>query len=359
MNKTKGMGTMKRYVIAWIMLLMSAGLFFPVASAAEKAKITVKMATLAPKGSSIMNIFEDLAAQIRDKTNNEVAFKTYWGGVQGDEKDVYRKIQLGQLHGGGFMGPGLGQIVPEVRVTEIPYVFMNYDEVAYVRSNLQETMNKLFEKKGFIVLGWMDLGFIYTFSKVPLTSLEVARQQKWWTMEGEPIGREVYKALGISPISLSITDVATSLSTNLIDCANSTPYGAVAFQWYTRFNYMGEFPSSNIQGATIVSKKIWDKISPESQKIIIEVSRDSHERIVKATREDDAKCLEILRKEGIQIVRDLDNDEEIKFIFDAAKQAREKLVGELYSQELLDRTLSLIEEYRKNHPENTTVEIIN
>lgn len=305
-----------------------------------------------------MNIFEDLAAQIRDKTNNEVAFKTYWGGVQGDEKDVYRKIQLGQLHGGGFMGPGLGQIVPEVRVTEIPYVFMNYDEVAYVRSNLQETMNKLFEKKGFIVLGWMDLGFIYTFSKVPLTSLEVARQQKWWTMEGEPIGREVYKALGISPISLSITDVATSLSTNLIDCANSTPYGAVAFQWYTRFNYMGEFPSSNIQGATIVSKKIWDKISPESQKIIIEVSRDSHERIVKATREDDAKCLEILRKEGIQIVRDLDNDEEIKFIFDAAKQAREKLVGELYSQELLDRTLSLIEEYRKNHPENTTVEII-
>ena len=132
-------------------------------------------------------------------------------------------------------------------------------------------MNTLFEEKGFVVLGWMDLGFVYTFSKVPLTSLEVARQQKWWTMEGEPIGREVYKALGISPISLSITDVATSLSTNLIDCANTTPYGAVAFQWYSRFNYMGEFPSSNICGATVITKKIWGKISPESQKIILEV----------------------------------------------------------------------------------------
>jgi len=256
------------------------------------------------------------------------------------------------------MGPGLGQIVSEVRVTEIPYVFRNYDEVKYVRSRMEDTMNRLFEEQGFVVLGWMDLGFLYTFSKVPLTSLEVARQQKWWTMEGEPIGREVYKALGISPISLSITDVATSLSTNLIDCANTTPYGAVAFQWYSRFNYMGEFPSSNISGATVVTKKIWDKISPESRKIILEVSRDSHERIVKAAREEDAKCLEILMKEGIQVVRDLDNIDELRFIFDAAKQARQNLVGQLYPQELLDRTLALLEEYRKAHPGDVKVEMI-
>ncbi|MBN2297278.1 MAG: TRAP transporter substrate-binding protein DctP [Deltaproteobacteria bacterium] len=350
---------MKKYMGMLVMLLImlgwSAG---PRVYAAPDAKIVVKMATLAPKGSSIMNIFDDLSARILDETKGEVGFKIYWGGVQGDEKDVLRKIKLGQLHGGGFMGPGLGQIVPEVRVTEIPYVFANYDEVEYVRSNLEETMNRLFEEKGFIVLGWMDLGFIYTFSKVPLTSLEVARQQKWWTMEGEPIGRETYKALGIHPISLSITDVATSLSTNLIDCANSTPYGAVAFQWYTRFSYMGEFPSSNICGATVVSKKIWDRISPQSQKIILRISKDSHDKIVKAAREDDAKCLEILKKAGIKVVRDLDNMEEVQFIFDAGKQARENLVGELYSQELLDRTLSLVEEYRKAHPEDKAVEII-
>jgi len=342
-------------ILSIMMLGWSAGAGI---CAATDAKIVVKMATLAPKGSSIMNIFEDLSARIYEETKGEVAFKIYWGGVQGDEKDVIRKIRLGQLHGGGFMGPGLGEIVPEVRVTEIPYVFANYAEVGYVRSNLEETMNRLFEEKGFIVLGWMDLGFIYTFSKVPLTSLEVAREQKWWTMEGEPIGREVYKALGIHPISLSITDVATSLSTNLIDCANSTPYGAVAFQWYTRFSYMGEFPSTNICGATVVTKKLWDRISPQSQKIILKVSKDSHEKIVKATREEDAKCLEILKKSGIQVVHDLDNMEELQFIFDAGKQARENLVGELYSQELLDRTLSLVEEYRKAHPDDRAVEMI-
>lgn len=349
---------MKRCMIAIPVLLLVTGLLCGPVFAAAKSPVTVKMATLAPKGSSIMNIFDELSAEIRERTGGEVIFKVYWGGVQGDEKDVLRKIRLGQLHGGGFLGSGLGQIVPAVRVTEIPYVFRNYDEVDHVRSRLEETMNRLFEEQGFIVLGWMNLGFVYTFSKVPLTSLEIAREQKWWTLEGDPIGREVFKALDISPISLSITDVATSLSTNLIDCAASTPYGAVAFQWYTRFGYMGEYPSSNILGATVVTREIWDRISPESREVVLDVSRKAHERIVQATRREDAKCLEILVREGIRIVRDIDNPEEMQYIFDAAKKARENLVGELYSRELLDRTLSLVEEYRASHPENRTIEII-
>lgn len=350
--------TMKHFALA--ALIVCTGGFFVTADAhgAEKSTVTIKLATLAPKGSSFMNIFDDLAAQIKEKTGGEVTFKVYWGGVQGDEKDVLRKIKLGQLHGGGLLGSGLGQIVPAVRVTEIPYLFRNYDEVDYVRSRLKDRMNRLFEEHGFIVLGWMDLGFIYTFSKVPLTSLDVARKQKWWALEGDPIGREMFKALGISPVSLSITDVATSLSTNLIDCAASTPYGAVAFQWYTRFSYMGEFPSSNILGATVVTKEIWDRISPESRNIILEVSRAAHDTIAKNTRAEDARCLALLKREGITVVRHVDNEKDVQFIFDAAAQARQTLVGELYSQELLDLTLSLLNEYRKSHSGNTSVEII-
>ncbi len=287
---------MKRVSPAIIALVMTALVLCGQSpAAAQEAKVVIKMATLAPKGTAVAKAFDELANQIREKTLGEVAFKTYWGGVQGDERDVMRKIKLGQLHGGGFMGPGLGLIVPEVRVTEIPYVFRNYEEVGYVRKMLQPDMNRLFEEKGFKVLGWMDLGFVYIFSKEPLTDLGVARRQKWWALEGEPLSQAMYQALEISPVSLSISDVATSLSTNLIDCANSTPFGAVAFQWYSRFNYMTGYPSTNILGATIVKKDIWDKISPASQKIILEVATGQHLKIEKATRYEDAKSIDLLR----------------------------------------------------------------
>ncbi len=217
-------------------------------------------------------------------------------------------------------------------------------------------MNARFEEKGFVVLGWMDLGFVYTFSKVPLSSLDVARKQKWWTLEGEPIGRETFKALGISPISLSITDVATSLSTNMIDAANTTLYGAVAFQWYSRFNYIGELPTTNINGATIVSKKVWDKISPENQKIFFQVSHDLHDKLVQATRKEEVDCRKILLTSGLKVVKSGPNmEKDMKYIFDAAKTCRENLVGKLYSRELLDKVIALRAEYRRTHPKDAVV----
>ncbi|HVN72094.1 MAG TPA: TRAP transporter substrate-binding protein DctP [Desulfomonilia bacterium] len=336
---------------AVIFLVSTAGL----AAAADEAKVVIKMASIAPKGSNIANVFDEIGKQIREKTNNEVAFKTYWGGVQGDEKDMLRKIKLGQLHGGGFMGPGLGLIVPEVRITELPYIFRNYEEVAYVRSKLQPTMDKLFEEKGFKVLGWMDLGFYYTFSKEPLLSLEIARRQKWWTMEGEPIGQAMFQALNISPISLSISDVATSLSTNMIDCAASTPFGAVAFQWYSRFKYMAGYPTGNLLGATIISKSVWDRISPASQKIMLDIARKEHDKLGRVAREEDAKSLVVLKKAGIVIVPHDPKNKDMQFVFEISKKVREGLVGKLYSRDLMERTLVYVDEYRRAHPKDTVV----
>ena len=352
---------MKRYVYIFTAVLMA--MIFPCGSclaAEQEAKVVIKMAAIAPQGTNIANVFEEIGKQVWEKTNHEVALKIYWGGIQGDEKDVLRKMKLGQLQGGGFMGATLGTIVPEVRVTEIPYVFWNSGEVDYVRSQLESSMTKQFADKGFVVLGWMDLGFIYTFSKVPITSLEIARKQKWWTMEGEPMGRAMFDALGISPISLSLSDVATALSTNMIDCAPSTTFGAVAFRWYTRFKYMDGFPSTSILGATLINKDIWDKISPGSQKIILDIARKEHENIVKTMRKDNAKSLVLLKKSGVRVVsRDEGNAKEYDYVIAAAKKARESLIGKLYSKELLDRTFALLAEYRRAHPNKTSDALVN
>ncbi len=332
-----------------LMLIGSAEIY-----AEDSPKIMVKMATIAPRGSFIMQEMSEMDAVIREQTKSEVGFKIYYGAVQGDENDVLRKIRMGQLHGGMFTGHGLGQIVSQVRVTELPYLFMNYDEVAYVREQLRETMEKLFDENGFVVLGWNEVGFVYTFSKVPITSIEVARNQKWWMWKGDRLSEAMFEAFGITPIPLSFTDVMTSLSTKLVDTAPITPYGAVAYRWDTRFKYMNEYPTTNVQGATIVSKDVWNKISQDNRNKILNICQPYFERLSRYAREQDRKSVEVLKKSGIQIVPfDPESDEQqLQFVFDTAKKARENLVGELYSQELLNRTLSLLAEYRMAHPGN-------
>jgi TRAP-type C4-dicarboxylate transport system substrate-binding protein len=178
-------------------------------------------------------------------------------------------------------------------------------------------------------------------------------------MEGDPMGRAIFDALSISPISLSLSDVATALSTNLIDCAPATPFGAVAFRWYTRFKYMNGFPSTSILGATLINKDAWDKISPGSQKIILDIARKEHENIVQNMRQDNAKSLVLLKKSGVHVVRDEGNSKEYEYVLAAAKKARESLIGKLYSRELLDRMFALLAEYRRAHPNKTSDALLN
>lgn len=314
------------------------------------AQIVIKMATVAPKGHAMTRRMDDFNEEVKKATHNAVAFKIYWGGVQGDDNNVFRKIRLGQLHGGFFSGYSLGQIVPEIRVTELPYIFKNDDEVKYVRDKLESKMFEFFDEKGFVVLGsFIDIGFMYQFFKEPVTTLEDMRKARCWVPGDDSLGQAFFRSMNIQPVPLSINDVMTSVSTNLIDSAGMTPFGAIAFRWYTRFKYMSDYPMMNIVGANIVSKKIWNKISPENREIILKIANTYCDKQKKDLKAANDESMGLLREAGMTIlhVDPQKNPEKVRFLVEAGDAARENQVGVLYSRELMNKTLSLIDEYRE------------
>jgi TRAP-type C4-dicarboxylate transport system substrate-binding protein len=345
---------MKKFIFVLFVASIGVGVFTTTSVAKEEAKVTIKMSTLAPRKSYIVEIMNEFRDEVRKITNNEVSFKIYPGGIQGDDIEVIRKIRQKQLHGGIFVGPGLGRIASPVRVTEIPFVFRNNEEVLYVRRELADTMDKYFADAGFVVLGWRSLGFVYLFSKKPLISIDELRKQKVWVWGDDPMMTAAYRALGVKPIPLSVTDVLTSLSANLIDVATITPFGAIALRWHTKFKYITDLPGGNGMGAVVVTKEIWDKISPESQKIIKETAKFHFDRLTRSNIVADKASLDALKRQGISITHFREPE---KVIEEMGKKARESVVGTVYSRELLDRTLSLLEEYRKTHPCHTFARI--
>lgn len=338
---------MRKTVLILSIMLLGIGIAFTNAESNPVPTVKIKIAALAPKNSSLMNVLEEMKDRIKEETNNEVDFKIYPGGIQGDEKDVLTKINLGQLHGGAFTSIGMGRIVPEVRVTDIPFLFKNYEEIAYVRAKIKDKMEKLFLDKGFVVVAWADIGFVHTFSKEPVTR-ENLKNLKVWVWGDDVLSTTVWQSVGVTPISLSITDVLTSLSTKLIDTAPSTPFGAVAFRWYTKFNYISEIPSTDPSSAIIVSKNVWDKITPESRNKIAGIADWYHDKITTTNRKANADSLQILKDAGIKVVPA--TDESIQFVTDMQLRTREELIGKLYTRELLNEVLGYLDEYRQMHP---------
>jgi len=137
--------------------------------AQAKTKYLFKVATIAPEGSIWTKRFHDFAAEIGDKSNGEVGFKVYPGGIMGDDRAMYRKMRIGQLQGGGFTMTGIGSVVPDFRVMGIPFLFHDYEEVDHVTKGLRPSFNKAFAEKGLELIAMTEVGFVYSMSTSPVS----------------------------------------------------------------------------------------------------------------------------------------------------------------------------------------------
>ncbi|MGD8395863.1 MAG: TRAP transporter substrate-binding protein DctP [Candidatus Eiseniibacteriota bacterium] len=304
----------------------------------------LKIATLAPDGSTWMKIMRAMDEAIREATENRVGIKFYPGGVQGDEFIVLRKIGLGQVQGGGFTGQGLGAIAPELRVLEVPFLFDNYDEVDRVRQELDPVFEGILADKGYALLGWADVGFVYLFTNRPVTTPDDLRDVKMWLWEGDPLATAFYEAFDISPIPLALTDVLTALQTGLVDGVYGTPLSCVALQWFTRIGYMTHFPLVYGTGAMVVDRRAWEKI-PEADRAIVREVADRHfAELIAATRQGDREAIETMRERGIEIL-EIDAAEARDFV-ETGRAVRYEQAGTLYPRALLDRVEAVLAEMR-------------
>jgi TRAP-type C4-dicarboxylate transport system substrate-binding protein len=318
------------------------------ALALSAQQYSIKFATLAPEGSTWIKVMRQLDAAVRADSGGRLGFKLYPGGVAGDEKDVIRKIRLGQYGGGGFTGVGIGEVAKKVRILDAPLFFRTYEEVEFIQNKYEQAFEQSLEDGGFVLLGWAEVGFIYVFSNKQVTSFGDLRTMKPWMWEGDPIAQTAYQAIGVSPVPLSITDVMTSLQTGMIDAVYSSPYTLIALQWFTRVKYAMTQPLADALGAAIISKKIYDSLPDDLKTILITDSRKYITTLTLSSRQDNAKAIETLKQRGIQFVQ---APAEIAVEFDTiGRKARRLLVGTLYTQEFLDDVESSLQGFRKDHP---------
>jgi TRAP-type C4-dicarboxylate transport system substrate-binding protein len=285
-----------------LLLLACSGAWLPHPAAAAEQTYELKFATLAPAGSAWMQLLEAWADEVRRKSGGRLEFKIYPGGVQGDEPDVLKKIRFGQLQGGAFTGYGIGQIYSPARVLELPFLFNNLAEIDYVRHRFMPTIEQGYRDNGYELLGWMEVGLIYFFSKEPIHSLDDLRKRRIWQWTGDPMGQAFFDASGIAPVPLSIIDVYTSLSTGLIDTVYCPPLGAIALQWFTKTRYVTNVPMANGIGSLVVSERFFQNLPRDLQQLLKNTGRSTGEKLIEVTRRDNRESLNILRSKGMQFI---------------------------------------------------------
>lgn len=332
------------------LLLAAFALVVPRGASAVKADYELKIATLAPEGSTWMKVMHELDEQVRAETDGQVGLRFYAGGIQGDEPIVIRKIRTGQIHGGGLTGVGLGEIAPALRVMELPFLFQNDAEVAAVHEQMDPVFEQILRDAGFTLLGWADVGFVYLYSQSPIRTQDELRQQKVWLWEGDPLAQAFLQAAAVSPVPLSITDVMTSLQTGLISSVYIAPLPCIALQWFTRVKYTTDLPITHAMGAVVVSNEAWEKVPEQHRARIRALCNDYFARLQAATRAENQKSMQVIAESGVQSVSPAPGESE-KFRQIGDRVAAD-LTGKLYSGELLEQVRSVLAQARTGNTAN-------
>ncbi len=343
---------------AFSIMLCVGFLFVGADVQAGRPKYLFKMASLAPDGSIWAKRFHDFTEEVKEKSNGEVGFKIYPGGIMGDDRAMYRKMKVGQLQAGGFTMTGISEIVPDFRVMGIPFLFNSYDEVDKVTTGLFPRFKKAFADKDLVLLAMTEVGFLYTMSKKPVTTVADLKNSKTWVPEGDPISKVFLETVGVSPTPLSIPDVLTSLQTGLVNTVFNSFYGAIVLQWFTATPYITDTPFAYAYGALVFDRRPFARLPAAYVALFESAAKKNFGGLLEDTRRSNVEALKVLRQNGNVLVKA--TDASMAELAAYRRTAVKKLVGTAFSRDIYEETLRRLAAVRtaaavKGQQKNTQV----
>jgi TRAP-type C4-dicarboxylate transport system substrate-binding protein len=300
--------------------------------------VTLRIATLAPRGSAWMRVFDAWNNSLRQQTGNRLQLRFYPGGAQGDERDVIRKIRNGQLDGAAVTSTGLSLVVRPALVLQAPGVVENYQQLDRVRTVLGPEFAAQFQQNGMRLMGWGDVGEGRIFSNRPILRPRDLRSVRPWVWRDDSMFGEFLEVIGANGIRLGVPEVLPALSTGQIDTVVASATAASALQWHTRTTHVTQQPNAILVGATILSQEKYDALPADLKAALDSTSAQAHTALVARIRRDDARYYTALTTQhGLTAVDVSAHQDEWR---DAARQTRERLAGRLYPRDLMERVMA-------------------
>lgn len=193
-------------------------------------------------------------------------------------------------------------ITKEMALWDTPFLFNNAREADAVLDGPigQKVMDKL-QEKGLVGLVYWENGFRnMTNNKRPITRMEDFDGIKLRVMQN-PVYLDSFKKLGANAIPLPFSELFSALETKTVD-GQENPFNTIlSSKFFEVQKYLSVTNHVYSPWIVLVSKKWWDTLSKDEQKVLKDAARASREFERKDTREEAGRALADLKGKGMQI----------------------------------------------------------
>ena len=227
----------------------------------------------------------------------------------GGEREQIEAVQLGTQDLVNTSTGPLGNFVPEVKIVDIPFLFRDYDHARKVMDGpIGQDLQKKMEAKGLINLAWTENGFRHmTNSKRAINQANDASGLKMRTMENK-VHMDGYKTFGILPTPMAFPELFTALQQGTVD-GQENPIPVILSAKLSQVQKHLSLTNHVYSPAVlIVAPSIWNKLNDADKKVFTEAAKKGAAAQRKKVNDDEANGIAELKKDGMQVVENVNGE---------------------------------------------------
>lgn len=309
-------------------------------------KVRVNLGTIAPRGSTYHRALQSMAERWKDTSSGLVRVVVYPDGTMGGESDMVRLMRIGTMGAALLTAHGLSDIEPAVTgLQSMPLRFRDLDEFGFVNQELRPVIEPRIEAKGFVVLCWVDAGWVRYFSKQPITHPDDLKNRKVFAWEGNPKQVKVMRTLGLNPVALDTGEIQTGLRTGLIDVVALPPIFALAGRIDQQAPHMLDLNWAPLVGAVVIHRDTWLLIPEEFRADFIAEAETAGRQIRASSRRESADSVMAMQERGLQ-VHSMTEAVEAAWCEMAESSLLPEIRGTIVPEDTYDEVQRLVRRYR-------------
>lgn len=310
---------------------------------------TVKVATIAPKGSIYHRVLQEMGEAYQRSSGGKGRFVIYPDSLQGTEADTVRRMRVGQLDASMLTVVGLSEIDPSIAALQyMPMMFRSWEEVDVVRERLRPELEAKLAAKGFVALLWGEGGWVQFFVKARIVHPEEYKRARIFAWSGDLVQASVMKSLGYTPVPIPLADILPALETGMIDTVPVAPLWAMIGQFDRVARHMVRVNWVPIVGATVIRKQTLEAMRPETREAVHAAARKAGTALRAHRAVQDEESIRAMQARGLALLP-LTAEAEQAWR-GVAERAWPHIRGTMVPAETFDKVRAILDEYRGAKP---------
>jgi len=246
---------------------------------------------------------------LSQKTGGKYNVKVFGNSSLGSEKDTIEQVKIGALDMVRVNTSAFHSIVPESMVPSFPFIFRDIKHFRKTMNGPQgDQILAAFEKAGFVGLALWESGARSIYAKKPVRNLADVKGMKIRVQQSD-LWVALVQAMGANPTPIPYAEVYTALKTGLVDAAENN---------YPSYETSKHFEAAPVYSETqhvmapevlVFSKKVWDTLTKEEQKIIRTAAKETIPFYIDLWTKKEGVSKEITIKAGAKYIDDVNKAE--------------------------------------------------